>query len=260
MLRGFRRTIRKQGNRIIDKIMKPEEKTHILVTCFQKSGSTYLARLLREITGFCRARLCQFYGNNEQDICQFRIKKFYRVNSVTQQHIKGTDNNIALMKKHYFKPVVLTRNILDVLMSLHDHIEIEDHRSPTGYVHKEYFEMNKEEKLMYLIRIHLPWYFNFFISWQEASQTMDVLWISYEELFSNQCKTVQKILDFYGISASTNQIKSAISAIKTKNTRLNVGKSGRGESLSAAHKKAILDLAVCWKVNKEVMKIIGVEL
>ncbi|MHC5059471.1 MAG: sulfotransferase domain-containing protein [Planctomycetota bacterium] len=260
MLRGFRRTIGKEGIRIIDKIMKPEDKIHILIACFQKSGSTYLARLLREVTGFKRARLCQFYGNNEQDICQFRIQKFRWANVVTQQHIKGTDNNIALMKKHYFKPVVLTRNISDVIMSLHDHIEIEGRRSPTGYVHKEYFEMNKEEKLMYLIRVHLPWYFNFFIAWQEASQTMDVLWTSYEELFSNQCKTVRKILDYYGVLATNNQIENAISAIKTKNTRLNVGKSGRGESLSTAHKEAMLDLAACWKVNKELMKVIGVKL
>jgi hypothetical protein len=126
-----------------------------------------------------------------------------------------------------------------------------------GYVHKEYFDMSKEEKLLYVIHVMLPWYFNFYMSWRESSKEMDVLWISYEELFSNQIDTVSRILSFYDIPVNHDRIQSAILAMKGKNTRLNLGIKGRGASLPEEHKKAILNLASVWKVDKKEMEIIG---
>ena len=258
MIKEFRRKIRKQIKLSIDKIMRYDRKTHILIACFPKSGSTYLAALLREITGFSRAGLADISTNSALDIEIAKMEKYYRVNSVTKQHVKGTKNNIALLKEYHFKPVVLTRNIFDVVLSLHDHIEKEKFRT-TGYIHKEYFKMNKEEKLMYLIRVHLPWYFNFLISWREASAQMEVLWITYEELFSDQIETVSKILNFYSIPFKPEQIEPAIETVKSQRTRLNVGKSGRGGNLPDSHKQAILDLAMSWKVDGKVLRIIGIE-
>ena len=243
--------------KIIDKIAQTSSSTNILVACFPKSGSTYLTTLLSAITGFQRKMAIQFGGHNEQDIFEPALRYLCLRNSVTQQHVKGTDNNVRLLKKYNIKPVILVRNIFDVVLSIHDHIEREDHRGPVGYVHKEYFGMSKEEKLFYIIHVMLPWYFNFYMSWRESSKEMDVLWISYEELFSNQVDTVSRILSFYDIPVDHDQIQSAILAMKSKDTRLNVGIKGRGDSLPEGHKEAILNLASVWKVDKKEMEIIG---
>lgn len=240
-----------------NRILGYDQKTHIFIPCFPKSGSTYLAALLREITGFSRAGLAELPGNSANDIERAKIEKYHRFNSVTKQHVKGTENNIALLKEFGFKPVVLTRNIFDVVLSLHDHVSKRKGRT-TGYFHREYFSMNKDEKLMYLIRVHLPWYFNFLISWREASAQMEVLWIAYEELFSDQIETVSKILNFYSIPFKPEQIEPAIEAVKSQKTRLNVGKQGRGGNLSDSHKQAILDLAMSWKVDGDVLEIVGI--
>ncbi|MEC4684614.1 MAG: sulfotransferase domain-containing protein [Nitrospirota bacterium] len=243
--------------KIIEKIARTSSSANVFIACFPKSGSTYLTTLLSEITGFQSRMAVQFCGHNEQDIFETPLRYLSLRNSITQQHVKGTNNNVKLLKKYNIKPVILVRNIFDVVLSLHNHIEREDHRILLGYVHKEYFGMSKEEKLLYVIRVMLPWYFNFYMSWREASKEMDVLWTSYEELFSNQIDTVSRILSFYDIHVNHNQIQSAILEMKSKNTRLNVGIKGRGANLPERHKEEILNLASVWKVDKKEMQIIG---
>jgi hypothetical protein len=240
--------------------LNPDQSTHIFVACFQKSGSTYLTELLSEITEFPSKAMVHRYGHNEQDVNEHALEYFTYTNSVTQQHTKGTDNNVALLKKYNIKPVILVRNIFDVVTSLYDHIEKGRHRVPTGYVHKEYMSMSKDDKLLYIVRVHIPWYFNFLISWREAAQDIDVLWVTYEELFSNQVETASRVLRFYGLPVDKDRIRAAISELANKPTRIrfNVGISGRGESLSPKHKQAILDIATVWKVDRKDMQPIGI--
>jgi len=238
---------------------------NLFIACFPKSGSSYLRTLLCNITGFKRATPVQFFGHNEQDLFEKKVKELYGKCSVAQQHVKGTNNNVRLFKKYKIKPIILVRNIFDIVLSLGDHIDKGGKRKvvTSNYVHEEYFSMSKEEKWMYLIKIALPWYFNFYVSWRKASDKMDVLWLSYEELFSNQADTVAKIFDFYDMPINRNEINLAISKMGSKkqgwnHTKLNVGIAGRGvKLLPKSHIDAVYDLADVWKIDREEMKLIG---
>ena len=42
---------------------------HVLIACFPKSGSTYLSKVLREMTGFKKAYVSEPGPQNEQDLC-----------------------------------------------------------------------------------------------------------------------------------------------------------------------------------------------
>jgi hypothetical protein len=198
------------------------------------------------------------YGHNEQDVSEAALEWLGRVNLVTQQHAKGTANNVAILRKFGIRPVVLVRDIFDVVVSLYDHIESGRHRMPTGYVHREYWGLGKEAKLMYLIRVHIPWYFNFFMSWREAAREMEVLWVTYEELMANQVDTVSRILRYHDLAVDMGRIRSAIGRTVKKPTRFNVGTSGRGRELSETHKRAVLDIAGVWGVEREKMAMIGI--
>jgi len=249
----------KSGVQRIRRKVDPDRGTHIFVACFQKSGSTYLTELLSEITGFPSRALVEAYGHNDQDVHAYALEDVQRKNSVTQQHAKGTANNVELLKRYGIKPVVLVRDIFDVTVSLYDHIEKGRHRVPTGYVHREYWNLSREQKLLYLVRVHLPWYFNFFVSWREASHEMQVLWLTYEELFADQLATVSRVLGFYGLAADQATIQEAIRATTAgRSTRFNVGVAGRGQGLSEAHKQAILDIASVWGIDKQDMRRIGI--
>ena len=246
-VKQFRRTIR------------PDRHVHIFVACFQKSGSTYLTELLSEITGFPSRALVAAYGHNDQDVHEYALEEVEGRSSVTQQHAKGTANNVDLLKKFGIRPVVLVRDIFDVTISLYDHIERGRDRVPTGFVHREYRNLTRDEKLLYLVRVHLPWYFNFFVSWREASGALDTLWLTYEGLFADQVATVSRVLEFYGLSTDRATIEAAIrSTAGAKRTRFNVGVAGRGRDLPALHRQAVLDLAAVWGIDKRDMQMIGI--
>ncbi len=233
--------------------------TNIYIACFPKSGSTYLSSLLSEVSGFKVSNPIQFVFHNEQDILEDKLKKMSKLNTVTQLHTKGTYDNIKLLKKYRIKPIILVRNIYDTLISCYDHIHNHDKKMPNGYIHKHFFKMNQSEKFDFLISVHLPWYFNFYISWLEASKTMDTLWVTYDDIFNNQIKTTKNILNFYNINKEDDEIKNAIEKIKNRNTRFNKGISGRGNILSTTQKNKIKDLANVWKIDNKVFKLIGIK-
>jgi hypothetical protein len=225
---------------------RPKGHEHVLIACFPKSGSTYLSKVLRETTGLPKAYVSEPGPQNEQDLAAGRLRRVKR-RSVLQQHVKATRNNLELLREYRMRPIVQTRNLFDVVASLHDHFQ-RDHRSlPCGYISEGYLHMPWDERLEYLIHVHLPWYFNFALSWCEAARQIEVCAVTYEQFFSDQAGELQRIAGFYGLSVSQTRISAAIAKAARSDTRFNVGVIGRGaEMLGRAHKDAIRRLAnVC---------------
>jgi hypothetical protein len=222
---------------------------HLLIACFPKSGSTYLSKVLREMTGFTKAYVSEPGPQNEQDLCAAKLTRL-RHRSVMQQHVKATRTNLELLIKLGLRPIVQTRNLYDVVVSLHDHFE-PDHRSlPCGFVSENYLRMAWNERIDYLIHVHLPWYFNFVLSWREAAQQIDVCPVTYEQFFADQPGELARIAAFYGIRASAEQVAQAMARAARANTRFNVGIAGRGaEMLTPRHKLAIHHLAGICRID-----------
>lgn len=230
---------------------------HIVIACFPKSGSTFMTKAICEITGFRHRNLCDMYNHNEQEVSAYKLRKL-RYRSVIQQHFKGTHDNVRLLNEYGIRPIVNVRNIYDVILSLHDHFDREDHKACTGYVHSEYWNMSLDDRLDYLIRVHLPWYFNFFMSWREAVERIDVFPMTYERFFADPVASLKKMLDFTGIDVTTERIDEALGRLKQVNTRLNKGRSGRGdEILTDRHREAVLTMARSWGVDLDEMAAIG---
>ncbi|MGE0824080.1 MAG: sulfotransferase domain-containing protein [Candidatus Binatia bacterium] len=231
--------------------------TNIFVACFPKSGSTYICTLLSEVTGFPHVPVVQFYGQNEQDLFEPALQQVRGTSSVTQQHVKGTNNNVRLLKTYNLRPVVLVRNIFDVVVSLHDHFMREDTLTPVGYVHREYQAMSREDRLWFLINLHLPWYFHFLVSWQEATTELDLMWLTYEDFFANPVTRIQQVLQFYDMTASDDEIRQGMIKLAGKNARLNVGVVGRGKELPDCHRQAVIALARTWHLAPDRLSLIG---
>ena len=58
------------------KPFKKRDGEHLLVACFPKSGSTYLSRLLSDVTGYPLRGFVQCYGHNEQDLFEVAIRRY----------------------------------------------------------------------------------------------------------------------------------------------------------------------------------------
>ena len=239
----------------------PGRGRHVFVACFPKSGSTWLTSVLTACTGFRFAMFVHRGDENEQYINEARLRMLGNVHTVTQQHAKGTARNVAVMKRYGIRPIILTRNIFDTLVSMRDHLVREGTLSSTGYVHQRYFDLSEEEQYLYLARVHAPWYFNFLFSWTEATcADIEAHWLTYEDLFADPVAGVAGILEFQGLSVDAARIASVIAGMDGARTRFNKGVAGRGQRLPASAKVALMDLARCWKADPEALARIGIDL
>ncbi|HKD37105.1 MAG TPA: sulfotransferase domain-containing protein, partial [Pirellulales bacterium] len=200
---------------------------HLFIACMPKSGSTYLSTVLQEVTGFPASYVSEWGEQNEGDICERRLRRLKR-RSVIQQHIKCTQTNLKWMVKYGVRPIVLTRSLFDVVPSMHDHLVQKQGGLTCGYVRREFWTLCWSDRCDYLIQTHLPWYFNFLLSWRDAAEQLAICPMSYEQLFADQVASLTIILDFHQIRASQDQLAAAIARAPAHNTRFNVGVSGRG--------------------------------
>ncbi len=254
----FREHLTFQRRRIQTKVTGVNSRRLALIACFPKSGSTYLMRLMHEITQFPRVYLGEERGANEQDFSASILHRVRYQDGVCNQHVKGTTRNRQLAKAHHLRPVVLVRNIYDVVISLNDHFHNESCDCPTGYVPRGHCALPQEDQLMFVIRFHLPWFFNFLLSWYEAQDELPIYWLSYEQLFQDQKRVLDEVLNFWDISVSREAIEQGVINIQHRDTRLNKGVRGRGASLSKELKQEITSLANSAGLDSDLMSLIGV--
>ena len=246
----------KKGIRSAWSRVRPE-RNHLVIACFTRSGSTYMRRALSGITGFKGRMLCDAIRGNEQEISVHRLRAI-RQRSVVQQHFKATTYNVGLLKTYGLRPVVNYRNIFDCIVSLHDYYGNDSFEGQTGFVHPEYWAWDFDTRIDYLIKIHVPWYFNFYMSWRDAKQQMDTLTMTYERFFADRVGCLQEMLEFWGLSAPISKIEATLEILTPEDTVLNKGRSGRGdELLKDRHKEAVYDLAKIWQIDLEEMALMG---
>jgi len=173
--------------------------------------------------------------------------------------LKATYTNRKWMLRYGIRPIVQTRSLFDVVPSIHDHLEDDKGCLPCGYASRDYWSRSWNDRMDYLIHVHLPWYFNFLLSWREAACEIETCPVAYEDLFGDQVGTLTRILNFYSIRATRQQIGAAIARASRRNTRFNVGVSGRGNRvLTSHHKQAIRNLAlVCGFELSETGSVVG---
>ena len=209
--------------------------TNIFIACFPKSGSTFLYKTLHAVTGFDVESMTFRRKRNEQDMYLPTAADAARKNSVTQQHVRATQPNLEMLNEFNIRPVVLTRNIYDIVISLRDHFYKQGQNSPMLFVDDRFYELAESDQYDMIIDLALPWYFNFYVSWFEAQRTkaIDLLWTSYEEVMTDKAAAIKRILSFYSLPANESKIERILAEAeeKRKASRFNKGVSGRGAAL-----------------------------
>lgn len=209
---------------------------HILISCFPKSGSTFLLRRLEEATGYINQPMVFEYGGNEQDLYLPAVTRAFYQNTVTQQHLRATGTNIRILADFDFRVVVLTRNIPDTLVSLHDHLLRESLETPLLHVDSGFEKLDFERRLDMLIDLALPWYLNFYASWFNNYTRLKsgaVMWVDYEQVVGASAATVAKICQQFGLpfSIATASVPNLDDPVTAQKIRFNVGRPGRGRAL-----------------------------
>jgi hypothetical protein len=229
----------------------------ILLACMPKSGSTFLSQIISDIPQMRREQLVPSSHRREQELDEDRISRAnnrnYLLRSlwskgkfpgtpkpigwIAQHHTRCSQETLALIDKYKVTPVVLVRNIYDIVPSLFDHLT-----SNSPLMSMAYFENsminNKDECYEFIVEMIIPWYFNFFVSWKNHGGIKFVL---YEELIKDPLDISCGIFEHANIEIEKSLIASAIDKAKSGYTRLNRGISGRGNELP---------LHLCEKINR----------
>lgn len=236
--------------------------TNIVVACMPKSGSTYISQLLMEAGRLPKVGLADWGDFGEQFLSKRLLKQKIgsQPGSVCHIHLRGTPNTQQLLTQYDLKPIIIVRNIFDIVPSIADHWHREKTIGFGSYVPQDFKEMDREALHDFIIVNCLPWYFAFLMSWHEASEKIATHWISYEDFFADQASQLKAMLDFTGIAYSDDSIQQSIEARKTKWSRLNKGVAGRGESLLLPRQKQLVrEIANTWAKDHSRYALIGLD-
>ena len=205
---------------------------HLLIACMPKSGSTFLANALSELTGYPYVYLAYAYERSEQSLYLPKLIDNYDVGTVTHLHLRATDSAIDLMRMFSIRPVILVRNIFDIVVSIRDHLFNEGYEFPTFFCDQAINRLDEQSQFDFIIEHGIPWYFNFYVSWHQAvaKKHTEGLWLKYEEIVTDWHQTLRTVADFYRLDKTEAEIDRALQqtlAKSKKKTRLNKGVAGR---------------------------------
>jgi hypothetical protein len=224
------------------------EKPMIIVAAAPKSGSTFLANTLIQLTGLRGFRLCAAYSTNEHDL---HLPALCLINSsdssgcVSQLHMKGTFHNAALMRAFGIRPIILVRRIEDIVVSLQHDLRAKAQGRNFGTGREGYSfvwqdectqALSDEGLIDLIIDLALPWFVNFYVSWHRlcAQGAVDALWLTYEQMVADKEGTLRQALEFLGLP-ETGPIDPELLSRKYGNFR--DGRTGLGSSLLTVRQK-----------------------
>lgn len=217
------------------------ETCHILLACMPKSGSTFLSTIISQLPDFIRVDLVPSYGRREQELSESLLQKYDGKSFVAQHHVRCSQQTELYIKNYRLVPIVLVRNLYDIVLSLNDHMVIENPVTSVAYLTQDMLTWTVERRLQAIVDLAIPWYFNFFVSWMCWK---DSLFVTYEDLVADPLKMLEEILQFCGLSDTftTDAIFSAVEKAKTLPTRKNVARPGRGMALGQPLKDQVFRL------------------
>jgi uncharacterized coiled-coil protein SlyX len=203
----------------------------IFVICTPKSGSSFVVTLLQKITGF--GHLNPTFGGEPMLEADPYLPNMESVEhpSVSQLHCYAKPRNLTLCEKFFIKPIFLTRNIFDSLLSMKEYIDSISHHE----LFPHYYNLPTEkDKRTFIINVYAPIFVRLAAGWHEAckEKKAPILWCTYETFFKDPFVQVSKMLNHLGLDYPDRQIHEAIEATQKEatTTKFNKGVSGRGMS------------------------------
>ena len=171
--------------------------------------------------------------------------------TIFHQHTAGTSGNVALLKNHGIRPVVMMRNMLDSMLSVVELLNTGEPQRLGIYYPSKFHNWDMDDQLWWAV-CNLPnWYFTFYLSWKYADIDKHIIW--YDEYYKDQVAGVRGILDHVGFKGNIEDeyIHDAAHTIQG-DSRFKFGLPGRGKKVfKPDYIRNIRDQAAAWPEWKE---------
>ncbi len=216
---------------------------HVLVACMPKSASTFISSAIAFAADLKFVNLIPSYGRREQELCEICLAQNAELDYVAQQHIKHSSWTEELCRDHDISIIVLIRSLFDVVVSIRDHVHRESPVNPIFYIDKQHLSRDPAELEHMIAMLAIPWYINFYMGWRGSKSARIFM---YEDFVVDPGKVVGDMLAFAGIDASPARVAAGLEKARSKGSRINVGKPGRGMDLRPETVGMILDMLAAY--------------
>lgn len=218
-----------------------------------KSGGIHISNSLVQMLGWRRSSLCAYQGAGlaEQDVNPYVAGTILpQKQFLFHQHTRAWPSNTDMLKNFGIKPIVLIRNVADVIVSVLDDMK-KDHQRPLDpkllpgiWVPKDFDLMSILERETFLARNLGPWLLSFYASWRTQTD-VQCLWVRYEDHFADQMASFRRMLTWIGQPIRCTE-EGLEKIAQQRHFNFNVGRVGRGQLLGTEAKHILLELAEGW--------------
>ncbi len=214
---------------------------HILVACMPKSGSSFLSNCIASYHGFRHGILVPDYGVREQEMCELRLEKFNSRPYVAQLHVRNSEWTQKLIQRYGITPVVLVRDLLDVVVSVRDHIRKDFTFGSLITLTDRHRNISYDELDSLIVQFAMPWYISFYVGWRKDPKAM---FLNYEDVTADPATAMVKIFDKAGFEYTQDGIDEALDKVQQKQSRnrFNKGVKGRGQKILTEARQKLVDM------------------
>lgn len=154
---------------------------------------------------------------------------------VAHVHMLALPANIHFLEAFDIRPIIMKRNIPDMLASYWDMLESDAEARKEGlncHIPENFPELSKAAKADFMVDILGPWYVNYFNGWLSYAERdpESVCVLDYNDLRSDPAATLMKALEHAGLPHTHEECAEAFEetwALR-KAFRFNKGEAGRG--------------------------------
>jgi hypothetical protein len=212
---------------------------HFLLACMPKSGSTWLATLISQTLHIPMGVLVPGYEGREQELDVNSLLMHHQFSYVAQNHLRYSQPTHQLIQRFQLKPIVLFRNLFDTIVSIADFLPTQGAHANTylAFIREPQLALTRQELIDLIVEYFVPWYIHFYLSWQHAGVRHITLF--YRDILADPAKVMRRIMAFYDVEVSDDQIQQGMIKAATIDTRKNKAVIGRGAQLSEEVKDRI---------------------
>lgn len=215
----------------------------IVVSSPMKCGSTYVAELLRRYLLADRSNhdITGYDWLAEQNLTHGLLEQLRGVSFSINLHLQPHRSNVEAMEREAIVPVVLWRNLADVIVSFDDHVRLESHVNPVFYLadRDAYLRLPESERYAYLIDAIVPWNLGFYLAWRRRRAVLH----PYEALAQAPAAFAADVLAELGVTAERGRLDELLPL--RAGVRFNVGRAGRAaERFSAENRRRLEEIVL----------------
>lgn len=170
------------------------ERSAVMVTAMQKSGSTYFSHLLGQ---YLDQPVVAPHSTNRlrEEMDQSVLRIASRMGAVIQCHLPAGDELTTFLHLHRIRPVVILRDIFECIASYAEHVRNSHYLRTLGH---RFDDLPVEDRLDFTIDFIALHYVNFVASWQHYAQRHPVLVRHYDDNRRDWTRTLGETASWLG--------------------------------------------------------------